>query len=272
MTHHLTVDLEDWFHAHYPGWDFHEFRPDVFRIEPATERLLEIFGETGAKATFFTLGVVARDYPELVRRIVREGHRIACHGWDHDLIDDIPRDDLAETFTRAKSTLEDVSGEEVIGFRCPNFSVNKSNWDRYLNALERCGFKYDSSLYSGRLYYGGIAHSPTEIRKIDGRDIVEFPPSTGRLFGFKFPMGGFYLRLLPPKKIIRTMKKIEAEGKSGIIYLHPKDIDEANPRLPVNFVCRWIHSVGVQKSTNKLRTILSEFDFAPIEESRQFDT
>ena len=44
------------------------------------ERLLALFEQRGARATFFTLGWVAERYPRLVREIVAGGHELASHG------------------------------------------------------------------------------------------------------------------------------------------------------------------------------------------------
>ncbi len=222
--------------------------------------------DSGARATFFALGVVARDYPALIRRIASEGHELACHGWDHDLVDALPGGELEEAIKRAKSTIEDICGEEVLGFRCPNFSVNASNWGRYLDALEAEGFRYDSSAYSGRLFYGGLRGGPREIGRIEGRNLMEFPPSAGRIAGYAFPLGGFYLRLLPAGLFAGAVEREGAKG-CAIVYLHPKDIDAENPKLPINPLFRLVHSIGVKKGEAKFSELIKRFEFTSIRES-----
>ncbi|MBN1442306.1 MAG: polysaccharide deacetylase family protein [Planctomycetes bacterium] len=49
----------------------------------STPPLLELLGESGAKATFFLLGERARRFPELVDRLAADGHEIALHGERH---------------------------------------------------------------------------------------------------------------------------------------------------------------------------------------------
>src|SRR3546814_8273225 len=85
MLNGLSVDVEDWFQVGAfetviakANWDR---LPQ--RVERNTDAVLALFGETGVKATFFTLGWVAHRYPALIRRIVDAGHEIASHGWDH---------------------------------------------------------------------------------------------------------------------------------------------------------------------------------------------
>ena len=53
------------------------------RVGPVTRWLLEQLDERGIKATFFVVGELARDQPELVRAIHDGGHEVASHGWDH---------------------------------------------------------------------------------------------------------------------------------------------------------------------------------------------
>ena len=89
MQHILTVDLEDWFHGHYPGYDYKSVKGDISRVEEPTDVILELLDSTGSGATFFVLGAVADKYPGLIRRIANNGHKIACHGWGHDLIDEL---------------------------------------------------------------------------------------------------------------------------------------------------------------------------------------
>lgn len=48
-----------------------------------TPRLLDLLGEHGARATFFMVGLAAREHPEVVRRVLDEGHVVGNHSWDH---------------------------------------------------------------------------------------------------------------------------------------------------------------------------------------------
>lgn len=50
------------------------------RFTPEVSRLL---AERGHRATFFALGTHARDYPQLLRQVLADGHEIASHGFDH---------------------------------------------------------------------------------------------------------------------------------------------------------------------------------------------
>src|SRR6266498_1263985 len=81
----LTVDVEDYFQVEaFAGViDRRDWEGQPRRVARNTERLLDIFGGAGVTATFFMLGWVAQRHPELVRRIIAEGHELASHGADH---------------------------------------------------------------------------------------------------------------------------------------------------------------------------------------------
>jgi hypothetical protein len=85
MKNAMTIDLEDYYQVTAFSKEVGVDRWDSFtsRIENNTARLLSILTEVGAKATFFTLGWVAKNHPKLVREIVGRGHEIACHSNIH---------------------------------------------------------------------------------------------------------------------------------------------------------------------------------------------
>ena len=84
----MTVDVEDYFQVSAfestvprSSWSSYESR-----VCRNTDRFLEIFDAAGVRATFFVLGWVAEQYPQLVRRIAAGGHEIASHGFHHQLV------------------------------------------------------------------------------------------------------------------------------------------------------------------------------------------
>mgnify|MGYP001764928583 CR=1 FL=1 len=86
LTNALTIDVEDYFQVsafapHIPrrDWPIRECR-----VERNVDRILAMLDQHGTKATFFTLGWIAERYPELIRRIVTEGHELASHGYGHE--------------------------------------------------------------------------------------------------------------------------------------------------------------------------------------------
>lgn len=264
IKHYLTIDLEDWYHGHYPGYNYHSHSFSTERVTTPTYRILDMLDESGQKATFFALGLIAQKYPSLIKEIYHRGHELACHGWDHDLIDSISEASLMDWMKRNKSTIENITGQRVFGFRAPNFSVTNSNLERFLFALKECGFTYDSSIYSGKLFYGGIKCSSDLTEIMNNSPVSLYPISSGRFCGTYFPLGGFYFRFLPLKVFQNSIVFSEKKKAKAVFYFHPKDIDDLIPNLPSFFFNNVIHKIGTKNCSKKLSSILHSFSWQPI--------
>jgi hypothetical protein len=99
--------------------------------------------------------------------------------------------------------------------------------------------------------------------------MVEFPPSTLRLLGLNFPIGGGgYLRLFPQSVFYRAVYRIvEQDRRPAILYIHPWELDPDQPRLlDGSRLSRFRHYVNLEKTEAKLRTLLAQWRFAPLRE------
>ena len=141
----MSVDVEDWFQVENlkpaiarETWDSQERR-----VERNTMRILEILAEHRAKGTFFVLGWVAERHPGLIRRIADQGHEIASHGYGHELLYTLSEAEFRTDVDRCKKLLEDVTGQAVLGYRAPSFSIT----DWAVTILQEMGFEYDSSVF-----------------------------------------------------------------------------------------------------------------------------
>jgi polysaccharide deacetylase family protein (PEP-CTERM system associated) len=262
MKNTITVDLEDYFQVEalrpfvkYEDWGVHELR-----LERNTNRILEILDTHKVRATFFILGWNAERLPRIVREIQHLGHEIACHGYAHRLVYEQEPDGFREDIRRAKAILEDISGEEVVGYRAPTFSiVKKTLWA--LDILAEEGFRYDSSIFPVRHDRYGFPdwnrHIET-IRLQDGRDIIEAPPLTARLFGFNLPAaGGGYFRLAPFWFSSWAIRRMNAEGHPAIVYLHPWEFDPHQPTFPIPLARRIRHYANLARTERKLKRLLN---------------
>jgi polysaccharide deacetylase family protein (PEP-CTERM system associated) len=261
----LTVDVEEYFqveglaaHIDRDAWDRLESR-----VEWQTHTLLELFAREGVKATFFTLGWVARRHPTLVHRIVKEGHELASHGNNHQMITRLSREAFREDLRAAKATLEDVGGVRVEGYRAPTFSVVKDTlWA--LDELLSAGFTYDASVYPIRHDRYGIPDFPRRPHRIaqgPGEGLVEFPTTTMQLLGRNLPLGGGgYLRLLPLAYNLWGLRRIAHEGPF-MVYLHPWEIDPNQPRFPIGRLANARGYHNLDQMLDRLTTLLREFPF-----------
>ncbi|HEX3500341.1 MAG TPA: polysaccharide deacetylase family protein, partial [Stellaceae bacterium] len=144
----MTVDVEDYFQVQALAGvvDGEEWSSRPQRVERNTYRILDLFGECGVKATFFTLGWIAERHPPLIRRIVAEGHELASHGWAHFRADQHSPEEFRADIKRTKSTLEAIGGGAVKGYRAASFSIGSGNQWAFA-ILEEEGYAYSSSVY-----------------------------------------------------------------------------------------------------------------------------
>ena len=222
----LSVDVEDGINIAMRDVFGKEMSPTE-RVVINTKKILELFSEHEVKGTFFILGQVAEHYPKLIRKIHDHGHEIGVHGYDHYKFQTMSRDEAHDQLKRAKSILEDLTGEEVRGHRAPAFSINESTkWA--LPLMAELGFTYDSSVMPCKAAsYGweGFPQDITELKFENDKSIYEIPMSTLSV-GFRdLPcLGGSYFRLLPYWLTSYAIRKI-ADQRNPIFYMHPYEID-----------------------------------------------
>jgi polysaccharide deacetylase family protein (PEP-CTERM system associated) len=261
----LTIDVEDWFHIldsdavpTTGAWSAMECR-----VERNMDRLLALLDSCGTKATFFWLGWVAKQHKSVVRRCVREGHEIASHGYAHLLAYKAGRSVFQGDVLRAKCCLEDITGVEVVGYRAAGFSVTETTpWA--LEVIRGSGHLYDTSVFPARRGHGGMPSAPLvpySIRTPYG-DLLEVPTSVVSVFGWKTSLfGGGYLRLAPRAIIKWGMAQLQAGDRPLVVYLHPRDIDPDQPRLPLPPVRRFKCYVNLHTTYGKLKWLCETYHF-----------
>jgi polysaccharide deacetylase family protein (PEP-CTERM system associated) len=240
------------------------------RVERNTERILDLFDERGVKATFFILGWVAERFPRLVRRIIERGHEAACHSYWHRLVYKLSPAEFQQDTVRAKNAIEQAAGSAVYGYRAPSFSITpRSTWA--LEILAECGFLYDSSVFPiRRALYGfpGAPRGPFRVETKAG-GIVEFPMATFRWkSGPNLPVaGGGYLRTLPFWYTKAGVRSAWQEGLPVVCYIHPWELDPAQPRLNASCVSRLRHYNNLSRTEERLRDLLSLDHFTSFRDS-----
>ena len=184
-TNAMTVDVEDYFQveAFFPHINRADWDKIECRVEANVDRILQLFDDHGIKSTFFTLGWIAKRYPDLVRRIVANGHELASHGVAHIRADHQSRAQFANDVHSAKEMLEDIGGTPVLGYRAASFSITRRNlWA--LSALEEAGYSYSSSTHPIKHDLYGIPEQPRfAFYPFSNSSFVEIPVTTMRLFG-----------------------------------------------------------------------------------------
>jgi polysaccharide deacetylase family protein (PEP-CTERM system associated) len=125
----ITIDVEDYFQVSAfentidrNNWDNLEHR-----VSANIDQSLQVLSDHSVKATFFTLGWVAERYPNIVTKIIENGHEPASHGYGHQRVTDLDREAFKADLIKAKNILEDISGQAIAGYRALNYSIGKSN-------------------------------------------------------------------------------------------------------------------------------------------------
>jgi polysaccharide deacetylase family protein (PEP-CTERM system associated) len=264
----FSVDVEDYFQVEAlrhlcprETWDTLEDRTVA-----STQRILDLLAELDARGTFYVLGCVAKKHPALVKAICAAGHEIASHGFDHELIYNQTGAQFREDVRSARTLLQDLSGQEVIGYRAPSYTiVQRTLWALPILAEE--GYRYDSSIFPIARRRYGMPKAPRWPHRIELESmawIVEFPLPTVRLGPVNLPAtGGAYLRLLPEGFQRRAISGMLRREQPFVISVHPWELDPQQPRLPVGRRTKWTHYHNLGSAEHRLRTLLSWARFRP---------
>lgn len=278
----LSVDVEDWFQVGAfenviarDDWDGLKSR-----VEGNVDRILDLFDEAGVSATFFTLGWVAERCPHVIRRIAEAGHEVASHGYDHARVFTLDAAKFAQDIRVTREILEDASGQAVIGYRAPSFSIDpRSLWA--FEVLAEQGYTYSSSVAPVVHDHYGWREAPRfTFRPVEGSDLIEIPVTTALLGSRRLAAGGGgFFRVLPYAFSRWAIRQVNREDeRPAVFYFHPWEVDPAQPRVdnaPLRSKLR--HYTNLDKMAGKLGKLVREFEWgrmdalAEIEARRAID-
>jgi polysaccharide deacetylase family protein (PEP-CTERM system associated) len=274
MKNAISIDLEDWFCVHNlsqaiprEAWDSCELR-----VRDTTRRLISLFDRHQTKATFFVLGWVAERIPELIKELEDRGHEIALHGYNHLLLTEISPEEFDADLARGLEAIEKCGVQtRPVGFRAPSFTVVKATKEWALPILEKYQFKYDSSVFPIGFHPDyGMVDAPLAPYKIT-ENLQEFPMSCLEIMGKRFPFsGGGYFRLFPYAYTRFCMRKVNAQGRPAVFYLHPWELDPGQPRVKnLSLSQRLRHYRNLDQTEKRLENLLKDFEFTTIREVLQ---
>ena len=267
----LSVDVEDWFQvgAFETVIDRKDWDSLSCRVERNCEEVLALFGAAGVKGTFFTLGWVAQRYPAMMRRIADAGHEIASHGWDHARVFTLGREAFANDITRARQVLEETTGQRVIGYRAPSFSIDaRTPWAH--EVLAEQGYAYSSSVAPIVHDHYGWREAPRfAFRPVAGADMLEIPVTTAEVAGRRMAAGGGgFFRLLPYSVSRWAIRQVNLrDHRPAVFYFHPWEIDPDQPRPPrAPLKSRLRHYTNLDVMAAKLSRLVHEFRWGRMDE------
>lgn len=264
MTHNfLSFDIEEWYNANFTSLKVKDDYTINSKLEYNVDKLIDICAEYDVKSTCFVLGKIAKDKPNVVKKLHRAGHEIACHSFNHKLIYTMTSEEFMIDTKMACEELQNIIGEKVIGYRAPSWSVNENVVDWFWDILEDNGILYSSSVYPAKTYLYGL---PGFAQKIDfpvingvRKNVLEIPQTlinvVGKQIGFS---GGFYLRVFPSWFINMNIKSLNRNGRNVFVYLHPHEIDRNLPKADMSFLENLILKWNIRNTEKKTKKIVSK--------------
>ena len=266
----MTVDVEDYFQVsaferYIPrkNWD-----AIPCRVEANVDKILQLFDEKGVKATFFTLGWLAERYPNMVKRVIDEGHELASHGWEHIRVTEQEEQAFKQDITRTRALLEEIGGQQVKGYRAASYSIGSQNlWA--LDTLAEAGYQYSSSIVPVRHDLYGMPHAPRFPFYAAQGKLLEIPVTTLRVKSRNFACGGGgWFRLFPYPFTRWAYHRVNVkEGQPGVFYFHPWEIDADQPRQKgISAKTRFRHYLNLSQMYGRLERLLDDFKWGRMDE------
>jgi polysaccharide deacetylase family protein (PEP-CTERM system associated) len=171
--------------------------------------------------------------------------------------------EFEEDITDSKKILEDITGEAVIGYRAPCFSISSDNgWahDTILGA----GYQYSSSSYPIQHDLYGVPNAPrTPYRLSNG--LLEIPVSTWNFLNKQLPAGGGgYFRLLPYQLFKCSLRKSSEQLGVFNFYTHPWEFDPEQPKISASHKSQFRHYVNQSTALSKFAKLCHDFEFDTI--------
>ena len=276
----LTFDIEEWYierkYHNNEEWKY-------LKYDDTLKRLLDLLDSHSIKATFFCLGILAEEFPHVIKSISERGHEIGCHSNYHNWINQMTPDEFHLDTRKAIDSLEQLIGHKVRSYRAPAFSIGEGNkWAFEILAEE--GIENDASVFPASRDFGGFPEFngqdiPCKII-YNNYSINEFPismttiPFIGKRIAYS---GGGYFRMLPVSFVESKIK----EKDYTMCYFHIADLLDFKTKLHTrseyelyfkesgtlkNRLLRYAKTNLRRKHTfNGLKTLIETFSFSSLD-------
>lgn len=268
----MSVDVEEWFQVQaFAGViDRRRWTSLESRVEASTDLILASFARAGVHATFFVLGWVAERHPELILRIADQGHEVASHGYGHERVDALGEAAFRRDVRRAKSILESITGQPILGYRAPTFSISARHTPWAHRVLREEGHSYSSSIFPIHHDAYGSADSSVVPYRPAPDGVIELPMTVLRAGGRNLPCsGGGWFRVIPYWLFRLGLGRVNLEeGRQGIFYFHPWEVDPGQPRVGTAAVkAKFRHYVGQRSMARRMDRLLGDFAWGRMDET-----
>ncbi len=237
------------------------------RVEANTLKALDLLDEFRVKATFFVLGWIADEMPEVIREVTRRGHEVASKGYEHRSIREYSPDSFREDVARSREAIERACGTRVHGYRIAHGWFGPDDlWA--LDVLADEGYNYDSSVRPIYWRFSGERHRRiVHLYRHDQGGLWEIPLSTWSLGGWSFPIsGGNYFRQLPHWLMTRAVESwVRRADSPFVLYFHVWEFDPDQPRIRAAPLLERVRQYrNLDRMENIIRHYLERYRFVPI--------
>lgn len=237
------------------------------RVEQGTRRTLELLDAHGVRATFFVLGWVAEQVPELVREVAARGHEVASKGYYHRNVHGMSPAEFADDLQRARAAIERASQQQVLGYRVAGEWLGERDlW--VLDVLAAQGYRYDSSLAPrGDQFADAASRRHPHLHRGPSGEVMEFPIPTMSLLGQSLPIGGGnWIRQLPPWLMREGARRwMRDERGPFVLYFHTWELDAMQPRITAaSTLQRLRHYRNLERMPERLEWYLRRWPFTSV--------
>ena len=281
MMNIISFDIEEWYiEKKFNGG--HKERYKIF--DTYLKKILDVLDEKGIQATFFCLGKIATDFPDVVRLIAAKGHEVGCHSNEHMWLTKMTPEQLRIDTHDAISALEDISGQKVVSYRAPAFSIGEDNkWAIEILASE--GIERDASIFPAKRDFGGFAEFPTDSPvciSYNGLQLKEFPICLTKIAGMEIAYsGGGYFRFFPYSYIKKQISSSEYamtyfhigdlfHNKEGVMSRKEYEEYFKEPGTLKNRLIRYVKAtLGTKGAFDKMSKLIKETEFVSLHNADQ---
>ncbi|MEX0861725.1 polysaccharide deacetylase family protein [Nitrosopumilus sp.] len=267
----LGIDFEDWYHPELIQRNLgnEEKEPTVIN---GIDKILNWLNKNETLATFFVVGELLEFKPELIDKILSNGHEIGFHTMYHNNLVD---KGYKEKFDEELKIFKKITNGKSKGFRSPTFSLNEStSWA--IDSLEKNDYIYDSSIMPAKTNMYGMPNASKKPYRISSDSLekdnpngklIEFPLLTTKFLGKRIPAaGGFYLRILPQKIIENAIKTYEKDNIPATFYIHSWELaPEFMKKIPLSTKDNFITYHNLEKAFSRMDKIIKKFQFTSFE-------
>lgn len=239
----LSFDIEEFDVPREHGVDYSLEEGMKVSVE-GTNRILDVLSENDVRATFFCTGNFAQNAPDVMKRIMDEGHEIACHGVDHF-------EPKESDFVLSKEIVEEICGVNVVGYRQPRmFPVVEAE-------IKKAGYLYNSSL-NPAFIPGRYMHLDTPRTWFLKNGVVQIPSSVTPII--RFPLFWLSLHNLPQGLYHALVRRVLKKDGYFVTYFHPWEFYElkAHPEFKIPFIIKRNSGMDMVKRLDKLVKMLKK--------------